>query len=59
MFSGDAQGNFMLLEARTGQVLWHFQTGGEIHSGPMAFAVDGKEYIAVSAGSALYAFGLP
>ncbi len=39
--------------------LWHFQTGGEIHSGPIAFAVDGKEYVAVSAGSAMYAFGLP
>jgi hypothetical protein len=41
-------------------VLWHFQTGGEIHtSGPIAFGVDGKEYIAVTAGSALYVFGLP
>ena len=59
MFTGDAQGNFILLDARSGRALWHFQTGGEIHSGPMAFAVDGKQYIAVSAGSAMYAFGLP
>jgi len=59
MFSGDAQGNFILLEATTGKVLWHFQTGGEIHASPMAFAVDGKQYVAIAAGSALYAFGLP
>jgi hypothetical protein len=25
----------------------------------MAFAVDGKEYVAIAAGSSLYAFGLP
>jgi alcohol dehydrogenase (cytochrome c) len=59
MFSGDAQGNFLMIDARTGKDLWHFQTGGEVHSGPIAYAVDGKEYIAVSAGSAMYAFGLP
>jgi alcohol dehydrogenase (cytochrome c) len=59
MFTGDAQGNFILLNAHSGRHLWHFQTGGEIRSGPMAYAVDGREYIAVSAGSALYTFGLP
>jgi alcohol dehydrogenase (cytochrome c) len=59
LFTGDAQGNFILLDAASGNVLWHFQTGGEIHSGPMAFAVDGNEYVAVAAGTALYAFGLP
>ena len=59
-FTGDAQGNFIALDGATGKALWHFQTGGEIHtSGPVAFSVDGKEYIGVTAGSALYAFGLP
>jgi alcohol dehydrogenase (cytochrome c) len=59
LFTGDAQGNFILLDASSGKVLWHFQAGGEIHSGPMAFAVDGREYVGVAAGSALYTFGLP
>jgi alcohol dehydrogenase (cytochrome c) len=59
LFTGDAQGNFILLDAASGNVLWHFQTGGEIHSGPMAFAVDGKQYVGVTAGSGLYTFGLP
>jgi alcohol dehydrogenase (cytochrome c) len=54
-----AQGGFILLDATSGNVLWHFQTGGEIHSGPMAFAVDGEEYVGITAGSALYAFGHP
>lgn len=59
LFTGDAQGNFILLDASSGKSLWHFQTGGEIHSGPIAYAVDGKEYIGIAAGTALYAFGLP
>ena len=39
--------------------LWHFQMGGAVYAAPMAFAVDGKEYVAIAAGSAVYTFGLP
>jgi len=35
------------------------QMGGAVYAAPMAFAVDGKEYVAIAAGSAVYAFGLP
>jgi hypothetical protein len=35
------------------------QTGGTIASSPMSYAVDGKQYIAVSAGGVLYSWGLP
>ena len=58
-FTGDAEGNFIALDAASGKPLWHFQMGGEVYASPMAFAVDGKEYVAIAAGSALYAFGLP
>jgi alcohol dehydrogenase (cytochrome c) len=58
-FTGDAQGNFIMLDAKTGKHLWHFPTGGEVHGGPMTYAVDGKQYVAVPAGTALFAFGLP
>jgi alcohol dehydrogenase (cytochrome c) len=59
VFTGDAEGNFIALDASSGKPLWHFQTGGAVYASPMAFAVDGKEYIAIAAGSSLYAFGLP
>jgi alcohol dehydrogenase (cytochrome c) len=59
VFTGDAEGNFIELDAVSGKILWHFETGGEVHSSPMAFAVDGQEYVAVAAGSAVYTFGLP
>jgi alcohol dehydrogenase (cytochrome c) len=59
VFTGDAEGNFIALEAASGRALWHFQCGASVYSSPMSFAVDGKQYIAVAAGSALFTFGLP
>jgi alcohol dehydrogenase (cytochrome c) len=59
LFTGDAEGNFIALDARSGKALWHFQMGGAVYAAPMAFAVDGKQYLAIAAGSALYTFGLP
>jgi len=59
VFTGDAESNFIALDAASGKALWHFQMGGAVYAAPMAFAVDAKEYVAVAAGSALYAFGLP
>jgi len=59
LFSGDAEGNFIAFDAEAGKPLWHFQMGGAVYAAPMAFAVDGKEYVAIAAGSAVYTFGLP
>jgi alcohol dehydrogenase (cytochrome c) len=59
VFTGDAEGDFIAFDAAAGKPLWHFQMGGAVYAAPMAFAVDGKEYVAIAAGSAVYAFGLP
>jgi alcohol dehydrogenase (cytochrome c) len=59
VFTGDAEGNFIALEASSGQVLWHFQCGASVFSSPMTYAVDGKQFVAVAAGSTLFTFGLP
>ena len=59
LFTGDAEGNLIALDATTGKPLWHFQMGGAVYASPMTFAVDGKQYVAIAAGSSLYAFGLP
>jgi alcohol dehydrogenase (cytochrome c) len=58
VFSGSNEGNFFALDARTGKPLWQFQTGGAIRSGPMSFAIDDKQHIAVAAGHALFVFAL-
>ena len=59
VFSGDAEGNFIAFDAASLKPLWHFQMGGAVYAAPIAFAVDGKEYVAIAAGSAIYTFGLP
>jgi alcohol dehydrogenase (cytochrome c) len=59
LFTGDAEGNFIALDAASGKALWHFEMGGAVYSSPIAFAVDGKQYVAITAGSSLFAFGLP
>jgi alcohol dehydrogenase (cytochrome c) len=59
VFTGDAEGNFIALDAATGKALWHFQCGASVYSSPMSFAIGGKQYVTVAAGSALFTFGLP
>jgi alcohol dehydrogenase (cytochrome c) len=59
VFSGSNEGNFYALDAKSGKPLWQFQTGGAIRSGPMSFASEGKQHIAVAGGHALFVFALP
>ena len=58
VFTGDNEGNFVALDAASGKVLWHFQCGGTVFAAPMAYAIDGREYVAIAAGSALFTFTL-
>ncbi|MCC6341548.1 MAG: PQQ-dependent dehydrogenase, methanol/ethanol family [Bryobacterales bacterium] len=58
VFSAGRDGNLTALDAATGKYLWHIQTGAQIKSSPMSFAVDGKQYIAVASDSALFVLGL-
>jgi alcohol dehydrogenase (cytochrome c) len=59
LFSGGREGHFFALDARTGGLIWRVNLGGTVSSGPIAYAVDGREYVSVCADGALYAFGLP
>ncbi len=59
VFGGGREGYFLALDARTGELLWRESLGGQINSAPMSFAVDGRQFIAIAAGSALFAFALP
>ncbi|WP_349256921.1 hypothetical protein [Salinisphaera sp.] len=43
-------GRFNAYDARTGKLLWQFQTGSGIHSNPITYSVDGKQCIAVASG---------
>ncbi len=56
---GDDAQNFVILDARSGKPLWHFNVGQLIHASPMSYAVNGKQYFAVAAGSDIFSFALP
>jgi PQQ-dependent dehydrogenase (methanol/ethanol family) len=59
VFAASRDGNFMAFDSRTGKLLWRFQTGMNIDSSPMSYAVDGRQFVALAAGGVLYSFALP
>jgi alcohol dehydrogenase (cytochrome c) len=58
VFGGSNEGNVFALDARTGNALWDFQSGGAVRTNPMSFAIDGKQRIVTTGGGTLYVFGL-
>jgi alcohol dehydrogenase (cytochrome c) len=57
---GDDDGNFVIVDGRTDNLLWHFSTGQTINSSPMSYAVNGKQYFAIASGAGdVFTFGLP
>ena len=59
VFGAIRDGNIAALDARTGAPLWHFQTGAALAASPMSYAVDGRQFVALSAGNFVYGFALP
>jgi alcohol dehydrogenase (cytochrome c) len=59
VFAGDSDGNFIVLDAKTGRDLRHLQLGAAIYSTAITFELDGKQYVVIPGGSALFAFALP
>jgi len=58
LFAASRDGNLVALDKRHGKLLWRFRTGATIDSSPMSYAVDGTQFVALSAGSVLYSFAL-
>jgi alcohol dehydrogenase (cytochrome c) len=59
VFFCDESGALAAADAKSGQLLWHFHTNQQWHASPMTYAVDGKQYVAVAAGSNIISFRLP
>ena len=59
VFTGDLDGYLIALDADTGKHLWHMQTGAAIYAAPITYQLNGKQYIAISAGTTLVTFALP
>jgi alcohol dehydrogenase (cytochrome c) len=50
VFTGDQLGFFRAHDAATGAELWKFQTGSGINASPIAYELDGKQYVAILSG---------
>jgi alcohol dehydrogenase (cytochrome c) len=59
LFFGDDAESFDAVDAATGKPLWHFNTGQGMTASPMTYAIDGKQYVAIAAGSDVFSFALP
>ena len=52
VFSGNLGGSENAFDAKTGNILWSYDTGGYIQAPTEAYEVNGKEYIVVASGEA-------
>ena len=53
-----AESTFYALDAVTGDLLWQASLPGASHSGVMTYAVNGRQFVAITAGTTLLAFAL-
>jgi alcohol dehydrogenase (cytochrome c) len=52
VFGGDANGRFRAFDQVTGEVLWEINLGSPVSGFPISYAVEGRQYLAVSTGGA-------
>ena len=51
VFGGDVNGRFRAFDDQTGEVLWEINLGSSVSGFPITYAVDGRQYVAVSTGT--------
>ena len=57
LFTGDLDGNFLVMNSATGAPLYRFNTGGSVGGGAVSYAQDGKQYVAITSGAVSAFFG--
>jgi alcohol dehydrogenase (cytochrome c) len=55
VFGGDDNGRFRAFDDKTGKILWEVNLGSPVSGFPVTYAVDGKQYVAVTTGNSLVA----
>jgi alcohol dehydrogenase (cytochrome c) len=56
---GGFEERLVALDSNNGGVLWQFSPGGLTNAAPVTYQVQGRQYVSVIAGNALFAFALP
>ena len=55
---GSNGSSFFALDAKKGDLVWRFETGGVIDANPISYMSEGKQYVVIASGHALLVFGL-
>jgi alcohol dehydrogenase (cytochrome c) len=50
LFHGEPDGNFQAYDARTGELLWQWQTGAGADAPAATYEIDGTQYVAIASG---------
>jgi alcohol dehydrogenase (cytochrome c) len=58
LFTGSRDGYVYALGAETGELLWRASVGGQGANGPISYAVDAVQYVAIGSGNGLFVYGL-
>jgi len=58
VFVAEEGGAFLAVDAADGKPLWKFQANADWKASPMTYVFDGKEHIAIAAGSNIISFAL-
>jgi alcohol dehydrogenase (cytochrome c) len=59
LFTADTSGNLLLLNATTGDTLWHAYGGGAASNSPITYELDGRQFLLIGVQGVLYAWALP
>ena len=51
VFGGDVNGRFRAFDHETGEILWEINLGSPVSGFPITYAVDGRQYVAISTGT--------
>ena len=55
LFGGDSNGYFKAFNQENGELLWQVNIGSPVSGYPVTYAIDGKQYVAVSTGFSIVA----
>ena len=53
VFTGELTGDFLVLDAGDGNVLYRFNTGGPVTAGVISYGIGSKQYVGVMSGAAI------
>src|SRR6185437_4402005 len=59
VFAATTEGSFIALDAVSGKLLWRYNTGVGLAASPIGYAVDGRQYVAISGTGGVFTFALP